>query len=233
MTNTIRFTAVALCAFSVSGCAMLGFGGDEGVASGSSTQTAADGANAVAATATMMNTAGAVGSGTMAKIQEATDLINRVNALNNAGKTPATVTEPAASNTGKYLLAFKKNGALTPWADKAIEAAAAATASSMATDKAASAASSKIPFLAMFTGAATDMAKGSAQTQSTLAALGGIEKVRAGSDRSFDAPEALAVYLHTRYASNKDYPKALAATLALYPDVKSVYESANKAARGL
>lgn len=230
MNQSIRFSAVVVCAFSISGCAMLGLGGEEG---GANTQAAADSANAVAAGATMMNAAGAVGGSTMAKIQEAADLINKVNALNASGKTPANLTEPSPTVAGKYLLAFKKDGNLTPWAGKAIEAAAAAAASSMATDKAAGALASKVPFLGMFAGAATDMAKDAAQSQGTLAALGGIEKVRAGSDRSFDTPETLAVYLHTKYATNKDYPKALAATLALYPDVKSVYESANKAARGL
>lgn len=212
---------------------MLGLGGEEAAGGGTSTQTAADSANAVAAGATMMNTAGTLGGGTLAKIQEAADLINKVNALNTAGKAPANLAEPAANTSGPYLLAFKKDGSLTPWAGKAVEAAAAAVASSMAADKAGDALASKVPFLSMFASTAKDMAKDTAQSQSTLAALGGIEKVRAGSDRSFVTANELAVYLHTKYGAHKDYPKALAATLALYPDVKTVYESANKTARGL
>lgn len=235
--KTIRFSAAVLCAFSMSGCAMLGMGGEEGSASaapaGSGTQGAAQTANAVAAGAAVATAAGAIGGGTMAKIQEAADLINKVNALNSMGKAPAALAEPAPNTLGKYLLAFKKDGGLTPWAGKAIEAAASATASSMATDKAAGALAAKVPFLSMFASSATDMAKDVAQGQAAAAAIGGWEKIKAGSDRSFATAEELAVYLHTKYGTNKDYPKALAATLALYPDVKTVYESANRAARGI
>lgn len=212
---------------------MLGLGGDETADGGSSTQTAADNANAVAAGAAMMNSAGAMSAGKLAKIQEAADLINRVNAITSSGKAPAKLVEPAANVSGQYLLAFKKDGTLTPWAGRAIEAAGAAVASSMAADKAGDALASAAPFLSLFTGTAKDMTKDAAQSQATLAALGGIQNVRAGSDRSFASASDLSVYLHTKYASHKDYPKALAATLALYPDVKAVYESANKAARGL
>ena len=212
---------------------MLGLGGEEATGGGSSTQTAADSANVVAASAAMMNSAGTISGGKLAKIQEAADLINRVNAINSSGKAPTNLVEPAANTSGPYLLAFRKDGTLTPWAGKAMEAAAAAVASSMAADKAGDALASAAPFLSMFTGTAKDMTKDTAQSQATLAALGGIQKVRAGSDRSSATASELAVYLHTKYAAHKDYPKALAATLALYPDVKTVYESANKTARGL
>lgn len=171
-----------------------------------------------------------------AKIAEVQQMLERMNTLNAkisaakaAGATPPPA--PRGDSSGEFVLAYKADGSLAPWADKALTSAAAGTGANLAAGKATDAATEqlagKVPLVGgMIGGFLSKKAKAKAQETGVVMALGGWDGIRADSDRSFDDADALAVYLHTQYATQPNFAQALASSIALYPALKNRYETA-------
>jgi len=85
---------------------------------------------------------------------------------------------------------------------------------------------SKVPF----GGLASGFMKKKGKEVGALAALGGKEFVTKTSSQSFDNLDDYAVYMHVAHANEGGYQQALAAAMAIYPELETSYDVAiNKA----
>lgn len=133
---------------------------------------------------------------------------------------------PAAGVSGKYLLPIDETGALTEWAQKAINA----QVGNIAGEQAGAAAGKGLASVVPGGGLASGFLKKKGKEAGAMAALGGAEAVRAGSSVSFDDVRAFAVYLHAKAGKSADYSKAVQAAIALYPDLEKTYSASVSAA---
>jgi hypothetical protein len=144
-----------------------------------------------------------------------------------AAVAPAVPT-PLTDKSGKFFLPYDEKGQLVGWANKAIGAQVGAAVGAKAGEKAGSAMLAKVPFGGLLAGAAKKKGK----ELGALAAVGGADFVKQSSSFSFARLDDMALYLHVNYSSNPDYIKALAAALAIYPDLEQTYDTAVKKAYG-
>lgn len=130
--------------------------------------------------------------------------------------------EPLANNSGQYQLPYASNGALTEWANKTLNVQVGAIAGEKAGELAGNAVASRVPFGGLMGGAFKKKGK----QLGAVAAVGGPEFIKKSSDRSFNNLEDYAVYLHVKHSADGGYASALAAAMAIYPDLEKGYDAA-------
>lgn len=147
---------------------------------------------------------------------------NDVQDLLSAGTITLEVPEPAEGNTGKFYFPYNPNGYLTPWAEKAINAQIGAEVGGRAANGAITSLASKVPLGGLFAGKAKDKAK----EAGAVVAIGGWDFIRENTDISFNSLSDLSVYMHSEFNGESDYETALAAAMALYPELERGHERA-------
>lgn len=216
----------------------------QGVLSNVSTGQAA---NAAVGVGMWAGSLAGVDPSTLSQVADATKLVNKVSNLTNLLKTDKNAQalaniKPRNDAQGKFLLPFKRDGQPTEWAGKALTAslagAGAGVAAGQATDAAVSALSSAGGMFgsiagSLFGGAAKEKAKTAAADTGAAMALGGWDTIRAGSDLSFDNLDQMIVYMHGHYGLSTEFIYPVAASLALYPEIKERFEPALKAHYGI
>jgi hypothetical protein len=168
------------------------------------------------------------------KLNYALAMMDRVNTLQNtlgtnAGGAPVAVVapQPIAGNSGRFMAPYASDGTVTAWAGKAMQARTGAAVGSEFGGRAAGALATKVPVVGgLFSG----FMKKKATESAAVMAMGGWNQIRDSSNQSFDNLDDLAVYMHVNHSGRSDYQEALAATMALYPDLEGRYEPANQAA---
>ena len=132
--------------------------------------------------------------------------------------------EPIKGNSGKYLLPYKSDGQMTEWAGKIVNVAASKVVGEKVGEKATEALASKIPF----GGLAGGLIKKKSKEVTAQAFLGGPEFIKKNSDLSFANLNDYALYLHVQHSKSASYQQALAAAMALYPELETTMEGAVK-----
>lgn len=158
----------------------------------------------------------------LGQITQIADKYKDVQELLNAGTIELEVPEPIEGNTGKFYFPYDQSGYMTPWAEKALNAQIGAEAGGRVADSAISSLASKVPFGGLMAGKAKDKAK---ETGAVLA-IGGWDFIRDNTDTSFDSLADLSVYMHAEFDGETDYETALAAAMALYPDLERGHQRA-------
>ncbi len=170
----------------------------------------------------------------LGQVTQIMDKYEDVRALLATNEIVLEVPAPREDADGKYVFPFTSYGVITEWADKSLNAQAGAQAGAMAGDKAAEALASKVPF----GGLAAGLVKGKSKELAAVTAVGGWEFIRESSDLSFDSQDDYSLYLHSQFDGTADYEKALAAAMAIYPELEkghsraidAAYKKARKAA---
>ena len=134
--------------------------------------------------------------------------------------------EPIKGNAGQFLLPYREDGQMTEWAGKIVNVAASKVVGEKVGDKATQAVASKVPF----GGLASGLVKKKSKEVTAQVLLGGPEFIKKTSELSFANLNDYAVYLHVRHSGSADYQQALAAAMALYPDLEGRFEGAIKEA---
>lgn len=167
-----------------------------------------------------------------AKVMTFTQKYKEAAAASAAANAPVAeirAPEPATDHSGKFCVPYDENGQLTPWAAKALGAQIGAAVGAKVGEKAGSMALSHVPFGGLLSGAAKKKGK----EIGAVVAVGGADFIKQTSPYSFASLEEYAVYLHVTYSGDPDYVKALAAAMAIYPDLEKTYEAAvQKAYKG-
>lgn len=162
----------------------------------------------------------------LGQIDQVVDKYKEVQDLLNAGTVQLDVAEPIGDASGKYLLPFGDEGMLTAWAEKSLEAKAGAEVGAVAGDKAADLLASKVPFGGFMKGAV----KSKTKELGAVTAIGGWDFIRETSVMSFNSLFDYSVYLHSEFQGLPGYENALAAAMAIYPELeKSHQKSVDKA----
>ncbi len=167
----------------------------------------------------------ALSSSDAGEIVRAQIIINKVIEVMKKYQTSNLVLEapaPVAGNGGKYVLPYLADGQMTEWAGKIVNITAGKIVGEKVGDKATDAVASKIPF----GGLAGGLIKKKSKEMTTVAFLGGAEFIRKHSDQSFNNLEDYAVYLQARHGGTAGFQNALAAAMAVYPDLEGTYEAA-------
>lgn len=183
----------------------------------------------VAAFATASVSAFALSADDAAEIVRAQKLIAKVLKVveqYRAANITLTAPTPIAGNSGKFLLPYKADGQLTDWAAKIANVAASKIVGEKVGEKATEAVASKIPF----GGLAGGLIKKKSKEVTAVAFLGGPEFIKTHSDQSFADLRQYAVYLQARHGGTAGFQQALAAAMALYPDLEGTFEAAVKEA---
>jgi len=151
---------------------------------------------------------------------------DKVQTLINAGKIDLRVPDPIDGSDGDYMFPFTKEGSLTSWGEKALTAQAGAQAGDMAADQGMKVIASSIPFGGLFSGAAKKKAK----SAGAVLAIGGWDFIKENTELSFEELSDLSVYMHSKFYGDPNYETALAASMAVYPDLEKGHEKAIKRA---
>lgn len=133
-----------------------------------------------------------------------------------------TAPTPRPNAKGKYLLPYTESGALTDWAAKSLTVQMGAMVGEKVGEKAGGALASKVPF----GGLASGFMKKKGKEMGAMAALGGEDFVRKTSSMSFDNLDDYAVYLQVKHGQEGGFKQALAAAMAIYPQLESSYDGA-------
>jgi hypothetical protein len=167
-----------------------------------------------------------------AKVMKVTETYQKVSGVvgGTTGATQVRMPVATADKSGKFYLPYAANGELSGWAEKAIAANVGAAIGSKVGEKAGQAALSKVPLAGGLMGG---MIKKKSKETGAMIAVGGADYVKETSGMSFATLDDMIVYLHLNHAGEPSYLKALAASLALYPDIEKNYEKAiNNAYKG-
>lgn len=162
----------------------------------------------------------------LGQVTQIMDKYEDVQALLATNEITLDVAAPREDAEGEYVFPYTSYGAITEWAEKSLSAQAGAQAGAMAGEKAAGALASKVPF----GGLAAGLVKGKSKELAAVTAIGGWEFIRGSSDLSFDSQEDYSLYLHTQFEGSADYESALAAAMAIYPDLEKGHSRAIDAA---
>jgi len=130
---------------------------------------------------------------------------------------------PIAGNNGKYMSPYTVDGVLADWVDKAVNAKMGSAIGGAVGAQLGQKALENVPFIGGFLGEKVGNAAGQAIA---IEASGGAEFIRGSSDLSFNQLDQLALFLYVKYSTNKHYKGALDATMAIYPELKTVYPQA-------
>lgn len=152
----------------------------------------------------------------LGKVLEITRKFNTV----QAADIPAP--PPRANTRGKYLLPYTEQGALTEWATKALNVQLGAAVGAKVGEEAGKQVASHVPF----GGLASGFLKKKGKEAGAIAALGGMKYIKQTSSMSFDDLDDYAVYLHVRHGADGSYAQALAAAMAVYPELEGRYQTA-------
>ena len=161
----------------------------------------------------------AISGNTMGDIVKAQILIGKVMKVVDAYQqftVELEAPQPIEGNTGKYLLPYRADGELTEWASKAVNAQVGKLVGEKVGDVATNAIASKIPF----GGLAGGLLKKKTKEVAAVTALGGMKFLQDTSDQSFASLNDYALFLHVRHSSDSTYKEALAAAMAVYPDLE-------------
>ena len=172
----------------------------------------------------------------LGQIDQVIDKYEKVQALLDAGTLELETKEPIEGSGGKFLLPFDAEGAPTPWAEKALTAKAGATAGAAVGQQGAQMLASKVPLAGGLIGG---FAKKKAKETGAVMAIGGWDFIKENTTHSFNNMADYSVYLHSKFAGTPGYQDALAAAMAIYPDlegrhkayVDKAYKQARKKAR--
>lgn len=147
---------------------------------------------------------------------------------------------PRADGQGQFVSPYTAAGQLTAWAQTGMSATTAGVVGGEVGKVAATTAAvtviSRAPGLASVPGSGVLMgmfskkAAKEVEEASPIVLMGGWDSIRGGSDQSFDSLDDLAVFMHAKHLNHPDYSSALAATIALYPELDARYEPAVEAA---
>ncbi len=117
---------------------------------------------------------------------------------------------------GKYMVPFTSDGALTEWANKALQAQAGAAVGEKAGSAVGKALGAKIPFGGFAGGAAKKKGK----EIGTATAIGGMPFIKKTTELSLNNVDDYIVYLHVLYSDNPDYQKGIASAMALHSEIE-------------
>jgi hypothetical protein len=179
----------------------------------------------VAAVCAAAVTASALSPNDAGDIVRAQILINKVLQVVDKYRQFTVVLEapaPIQGNSGKYLLPYKADGQLTPWASKTVSVAASKMVGEKVGEKATEALAAKIPF----GGLAGGLIKKKSKEVAANAMLGGPEFIKKNSDLSFANLNDYALYLHVQHGKSANFQQALAAAMAVYPELEGTFEGA-------
>ncbi|HTR01099.1 MAG TPA: hypothetical protein VMH83_13960 [Candidatus Acidoferrum sp.] len=155
------------------------------------------------------------------QIQQVMNQYQDVQTLLASGQATLDVPKPRSDVEGKYIFPFRANGQLTEWGDKAVNAQVGAEVGTKAGEKATEALASKVPFGGLMSG----LMKGKTKELAAVTAIGGWDYIKQTSDISFDKLEDYSVFMHVTYGGGTEYEKALAAAMAIYPELEKTYQS--------
>lgn len=158
----------------------------------------------------------------LGQISQLADKYQDVQDMLAAGTVELDVPEPADGNSGEFYFPYTQSGYLTPWAEKALGAQIGAEVSGRAADGAINSLASKVPLGGFLAG----RAKGKAKETGAVLAIGGWDFIRENTDTSFDSLADMSVYMHSEFNGEADYEQALAAAMALYPELERGHERA-------
>ncbi|MGJ8689085.1 MAG: hypothetical protein ACSHXZ_06125 [Gammaproteobacteria bacterium] len=139
-----------------------------------------------------------------------------------AGTIELDVPQPIEGNTGRFYFPYTQAGTVTPWAEKALSAQIGAEVSGRAADGAINSLASRVPLGGLFARKAKEKAKESG----AVIAIGGWDFIRDNTDTSFDSLEDMSVYMHSQFNGGAGYEEALAAAMAIYPELQEGHERA-------
>ena len=137
-----------------------------------------------------------------------------------AGSIPAPT--PLKNTRGHYLLPYTEQGTLTEWATKALRVQVGAAVGAQVGAEAGKQVASHVPF----GGLASGFMKKKGKEMGAIAALGGMKYIKQTSSLSFDDLDNYAVYLHVTYGADPNHAQALAAAMAVYPELEGRYQAA-------
>ena len=140
----------------------------------------------------------------------------------DAGTLELEVPEPIEGSEGKFYFPYTQSGYLTPWAEKALNAQVGAEVGSRAADGALSSLASKAPLGGFLAG----KAKSKAKETGAVMAIGGWDFIAETTELSFNRLDDLSVYMHSEFEGEADYEQALAAAMAIYPELERGHERA-------
>lgn len=158
----------------------------------------------------------------LGQIGQLADKYKDVQDMLAAGTAELDVPEPVAGNSGEFYFPYLQSGYLTPWAEKALSAQIGAEVSGRAADGAINSLASRVPL----GGLLASRAKGKAKETGAVIAIGGWDFIRENTDTSFNSLADLSLYMHSEFNGEADYEQALAAAMALYPELERGHERA-------
>jgi len=130
---------------------------------------------------------------------------------------------PRHDAEGAYLCPYTRYGTVAEWVTKAKSAETASSVTGAIGQELGSRALGSIPIFGSLFGGAAGKAIGK---EVALSAMGGWDAIKAASDQSFDRPEDLAIFVYAKHSQHADYPSAIEATFALYPEVSDRFAGA-------
>lgn len=158
----------------------------------------------------------------LGQIGQLADKYKDVQDMLAAGTAELDVPEPVDGNSGEFYFPYMQSGYLTLWAEKALSAQIGAEVSGRAADGAINSLASRVPL----GGLLASRAKGKAKETGAVIAIGGWDFIRENTDTSFNSLADLSVYMHSEFNGEADYEQALAAAMALYPELERGHERA-------
>lgn len=178
----------------------------------------------------------AVTGASLLKVNLAIAMVARVHEIQKklqgpgAAPLPLAAPAPQAGGSGAYVSPFTAQGEVTTWAQTGMKASVAGAVGGDAGYRASSMATgsllSRMPGSAQLSTAVDQAAEKKAQEMSAVMLMGGWDAIRSSSDYSFNSADDLAVFMHAYHVDHPDYPGALAAAMALYPELEQRYEPA-------
>jgi len=132
-------------------------------------------------------------------------------------KAPA----PLLDKSGHYFLPVNANGEMAEWAAKTLNVQLGALAGAKAGEAAGKQVASHVPF----GGLASGLIKNKAKELGAVTAVGGYDFIKKTSELSFNNLEDYAVYLHVSQGGGASYTEAVAAAMAIYPDLEKSYDT--------
>ncbi len=177
-------------------------------------------------TLTASSAAFATSAADIVKAQKILTTVIELTSKYQAATGHVTAPTPLANANGKFLIPYSADGQLTEWANKTLNTQLGAAVGAKVGEEAGKQLASRVPF----GGLATGLIKKKGKEIGAVAAIGGLDYMKKTSAISFNDLDEYAVYLHVTHASGSDYTRALAAAMAVYPDLEKRYDDAVKTA---
>jgi len=130
---------------------------------------------------------------------------------------------PLSNNTGEYMAPYTKDGVLTQWVDKAVNAKASSDIGGAVGSVAGGYALQQVPFVGGILG---NMAGKEIGRQAAIAGAGGMDHIKQTSDQSFASIDDLCVWLYALHSNKETYSAAIQAVGGVYPEYNDSFHSA-------